>query len=108
MNTHGSAPQGPDVMMWFMNASAEKMAQMGGEGNAVNNPMAQMMQGMMAGGTQQPMVNTYMGDGIGMSAPVPMDDSHQQARLDWNDDGPYSGGGGQRGGGHGGSGRGNW
>ena len=85
-------------MMWFMNATAEKMSSAAGmNGNAMMGTMPMM-------NNSNPMTNM-----------MNQDNSHQQARLDWNDDGPYSGGGGgggggQRGGGHGGGsgGRGNW
>jgi hypothetical protein len=92
INTHGRPPEGPDVMMWFMNATAEKMSSAAGmNGNVMGNVMTGAMPDMTG---LTPTMNM-----------MPMDNSHQQARLDWNDDGPYSGGGGQRGGGAGGRGR---
>lgn len=86
-NTHGRPPEGPDAMMWFMNATAAKMG--GGGGGAGPNPM-NMMMGMP-------------GMSMGMGNDMANDGSHQQARMDWNDEGPYSSGGGG-----GGSGRGRW
>ena len=86
--SYGRPPEGPDVMMWFMNATAQKMGTMD-----VNNP--------------NPTMAAMTGNHTRKSNILPMDNSHQQARLDWNDDGPYSGSGVQRGG-AGGGGRTNW
>ena len=85
--SYGRPPEGPDVMMWFMNATAQKMGTMD-----VNNP--------------NPTMAAMTGNHTRQSNILPMDNSHQQARLDWNDDGPYSGSGVQRG--AGGGGRTNW
>lgn len=86
--SYGRPPDGPDVMMWFMNATAQKM-------------------GTINAGDPNSVMPTMSGNHARQSDILPMDNSHQQARLDWNDDGPYSGSGGQRGG-TGGGGRGNW
>lgn len=63
-------------MMWFMNATAEKMSSGGG----MNGQAGAM------GMTTIPGMNNASSM-MSMSM-MPLDNSHQQARLDWNDDGP--------------------